>query len=105
MVFDSIVVVVLGFSRREQRLLCGYLDGLRSGGYREIEVQRGGAANFDGDGLRVLFRKSRGAHGDGIGPRIDLREEKTAILVGLDGADGPGVDFRSRDVCARQRGA
>ena len=95
----------VGIFKTEQRLLGGDFDGLRASRYGEIEVQCGGAANFDGNGLRDLFRKSWGSHGNGIGAGIDLREEKSAILVGLHGAGGLGADLSGRDVGPGQGGA
>ena len=97
MVFDSIVVVVLGFSRVSNVCCAVDLDGLRCRRDSKIEIQRRRTANFDRDRLRGLLGKARCAHGDGIGSWIDLREEKTAIVVGLHGARGPGVDLSGRD--------
>ena len=95
----------VGILEREQRLLGGDFDRLRSNRYGEIEIERGGAANLNRDGLRDLFRKSWGAHGNGIGAGIDLGKEKTAIGVSLHAADRFGVDFSGCDGGAGQCGA
>jgi len=91
--------------KRKERLLSVDFDRLGSGRYGEIEVERDGAANLNGDGRRGLLGKVRDAHGDGIGSGIDLREEKAAIVVGLHCADGLGVDLCRRNAGTRQGGA
>ena len=95
----------VGIFKSQQRLLSGDFDSLRSGGDCEIEVQCSSSAHFDGDGLRSLLRKARSAHRDGVCPRIDLREDKPPIVVGLLGASGLGVDFNGGDSGAGQCGA